>query len=105
MKHTEGNWFIKRENGIIDVYSDSKRHKTIARVNYPIGNIPVMGQEDEMDANAKIIAAAPDLLEALKKVMTWVHTHPKKATIVQSVIDEADNAIKKATSSKITVEL
>ncbi len=33
------------------------------------------------------------LRSALTTVMQWVHTHPRKATIVSSVIHEADDAL------------
>jgi hypothetical protein len=34
------------------------------------------------------------LLESAKKIQTWIHAHPRKATIVQDVIDEFDEAIR-----------
>jgi len=33
------------------------------------------------------------LLEVSKKIQTWIHAHPRKATIVWSVIHEFDDAI------------
>jgi len=33
------------------------------------------------------------LLRASKKIQSWIHSHPGKATIVQNVIDEFDKAI------------
>lgn len=44
-----------------------------------------------------------DLLSAAKKVQTWIHAHPRKATIVRSVIDEFDNAIEAFESDPPTV--
>jgi hypothetical protein len=36
------------------------------------------------------------LLESAKKIQTWIHAHPHKATIVTSVIEEFDKAIEMA---------
>jgi len=33
------------------------------------------------------------LLNASKKIQTWIHAHPRKATIVRYVIEEFDKAI------------
>lgn len=42
-----------------------------------------------------------NLLKAAKKIQTWIHTHPKKATIVHSVIDEFDEAIRQSEVKKL----
>jgi hypothetical protein len=52
--HTAGPWFVSNEDG--EVYSVTN-HRTIAMVL----------QAEDFDANARLIAAAPDLLEALKE--------------------------------------
>lgn len=34
-----------------------------------------------------------ELIVASKKIQTWIHTHPRKATIFRPTIQEFDNAI------------
>lgn len=46
-----------------------------------------------------------DLLSAAKKVQTWIHAHPRKATIVRSVIDEFDKVISDAEEKKTIMEI
>jgi len=41
------------------------------------------------------------LLKASKKIQTWIHSHPRKATIVRHVIEEFDKAIED-TEDRIT---
>jgi hypothetical protein len=60
--HTPGPW--GRHNGIIALIDENNiRTKRIARVDYRMG-------PDEREANARLIVAAPDLLEALDKLLT-----------------------------------
>ena len=58
MKHTKGEWFAK-EGQIYPVETG----KTLAL-------IPYFDEDDkEQEANARLIAAAPDMLEALQKAV------------------------------------
>ena len=63
MKHTEGNW-----------WADDHQHIH----NDPIGSVKVAkvsgANFDEAKANARLISAAPDLLEALEKVLEELRT-------------------------------
>lgn len=58
MKHTEGNW-----------WADERQHIH----NDPVGSVKVAkvsgANFEEAKANAKLISAAPDLLEALVKLL------------------------------------
>jgi hypothetical protein len=61
MTHTPGEWTTDRlDPEGIAIYAD---HRRIALVNDEI---------DEVDANAKLIAAAPDLLAALKAALPYL---------------------------------
>lgn len=56
--------------------------------------------EEEMEANAKLIAAAPDLLEALQNLMKGVEGLPPLTAIagaLEKQYKQAEQAIKKAT--------
>lgn len=54
---------------------------------------PVISAE-ECRANARLIAAAPDLLEALEKTLTWLTSYPGNGAI--TAYDQARAAIAKA---------
>ena len=81
MKHTQGEWYAK-EGQIYPIETG----KTLALIPYYDGT-------EEQEANAKLIAAAPELLEALKSCPTsddridWINWIIKK-----------DAAINKATT-------
>lgn len=62
-KHTPGPW----------VYRPDHLHSIAGPENELIAKIPrwMLAQESECKANARLIAAAPDLREALADVMAW----------------------------------
>jgi hypothetical protein len=72
-KHTPGPWTCKREGrllrgtGTILIWSEGD--KTVAEIPVSIHGIP-FSHEQEI-ANALMIAAAPDLLEACKAFAKW----------------------------------
>lgn len=77
---------------------------SIGQVNRPgdpnqICNIPPNGDKkpaDENDANARLIAAAPELLEALEMVVN-IATHPKATKAdIKRIAEEARAALAKA---------
>jgi hypothetical protein len=68
-KHTPGTWNV---SGI------------------PLGRPSVIGDMDEAMANARLIAAAPDMLEAMEVALEFM---PEKATIA---IEKIKSAIAKA---------
>lgn len=84
-KHTQGEWQSRSEDS--DLYIYSPMHGAIATIPKVIyGN-----NSEEHKANAKLIAAAPDLLEALIEMVEYnVDTH-------HSHVTKAKAAIKKAT--------
>lgn len=85
IKHTPAPWESK--NGIIFVTYG----KSIATVHTQISD-EYEDVDIEAHANAKLIAAAPELLEALRNVRLHM-----TAYIPEKVFDLIDNAIKKAT--------
>lgn len=71
-QHTPGNWVIRgREIGVRDT-SDTQSY----------GMMLTICQVDEWDfkehwqANASLIAAAPELLEALEEMIAWANCAP-----------------------------
>lgn len=62
MKHTKGPWSVSASYGDYDdVYS-----------NY---QLKVFVRQDEEEANARLMEAAPDMLEALKIASKALHNH------------------------------
>lgn len=85
-KHTKGEWTatqtsISDSNGVIAT-------TYVNTVKRYIG-------KQEVEANAKLIAAAPDLLEALNDLVSWANI--KDGSNYKYLRDNAINAIKKAT--------
>lgn len=68
MKHTKGPWVVFGDWGIKDI--DGRIIATFEALNDDLSN----ANSDESFANAELIAAAPDLLEALKGLYTNLFT-------------------------------
>jgi len=80
-KYTKGNWAV--------LYSAAYK-------GFQTFEVEMEGCDfKEKEANAKIIAAAPDLLEALKDMIEWANI--KDGSPSQYLRDAAQLAIKKAT--------
>ncbi len=65
-KHTTGPWFTKRE-GFSTVYVEARLRQGVIQEVAACGSTEA-GQEQQ-EANARLIAAAPELLEALEMAM------------------------------------
>ncbi len=66
-KHTPGPWSVKKTNcghGAVTAGTYTLRH-----------NWDGLGSQEEMDANARLIAASPELLDALKLALE-AHDYP-----------------------------
>ena len=89
-KFTEGEWFAKRD-GWSTVYVECRIGGGMLQEVAACG--PTASGPDEQEANARLIAAAPDLLEALESILEyaesgWDHT-PICAVVARSVISKA----------------
>lgn len=63
-KHSTGEWQWGRAGGDCSIYADRFCKKQIAQLT----QIDEDNKCEEMDANAKLMAAAPTMLEALKEI-------------------------------------
>lgn len=90
-KHTRGKWYKSSYDSTTDasefsinVYAAKDQHPKVAKM--------VCGSVEEQLANAKLIAAAPELLEALKNAIYIIDTK-----LNGYGVDELKEVIKKAT--------
>lgn len=97
MTHTQGTWTVGKfvDNDYEPRYQEVKSSinegkALIAKCSF--GRTP-----EENLANAKLISAAPDMLEALKKIKTTVEYFGQTDTRFATAYFEACEAIKKAT--------
>lgn len=99
-KHTPGPWELFEHSwSESSIYAGEKNEKQICRLS--IYNEATeenqMLLEKEMDANARLIAAAPELLEALQAVIERAESQHWDDASPQ-VIEQARQAIQKATT-------
>lgn len=92
MKYTKGNWIPeeRQTNLEVTIYSNNKRICEVKSYSYEGSNDPTT---EEADANAKLIAAAPDLLIAALKIKEEIDTEG----LLQGSWEQMLVAIKKAT--------
>ena len=97
-KFTKGDWFVYNEDRIlsgdegigIDCKTDKGSSTIVLFGDSPLTDVT----NQESLANAKLIAAAPDLLEACERARYAIRF---EIVSVAEVLDILDNAIKKAT--------
>lgn len=75
--HTPGPWDYGTEGFYTPEYA--KDYDLINQRNRVIGVVKLYCENDERHANARLIAAAPELLEACKFVMKYHNMHLDKA--------------------------
>ncbi|WP_277593643.1 hypothetical protein [Pseudomonas chlororaphis] len=103
-KHTPGPWYTHR-NGFSTVYVEARLRQGVIQEVAACG--PTEAGQEQQEANAKLIAAAPELLEALIEVtasLAWnahgecraIHEGPIMPS--SGAVEMARAAIAKATS-------
>lgn len=96
-KHTPGPWYV--EFG--EAYNVRADHGGIvAQIHNLKGRHGIGGRIDanEASSNARLIAAAPDLLEALQRSLNWLASYP--GGNAEGCYDQARAAIDKATGAQ-----
>lgn len=98
-KFTPGPWFTKRE-GFSTVYIEARLRQGVIQEVAACG--PTEAGLEQQLANAKLIAAAPDLLEALERLKGEIVLSDVDMDYIESHfrpwLTKAENAIAKATS-------
>lgn len=91
-KHTPGPWHAKRKA----VYAPTPNGGGTRFVAASAGDVP-MGTDEDSFANARLIAAAPELLEACKHLRRIVMDDYNERDVYREDVERATAAIAKAT--------
>lgn len=95
--HTPGPWHVGGEwPQCFAVYSEDCLYLAHSNTGIQESGPAIPGRE-VAKANARLIAAAPTMLEALNEVVYWLSYHTEKSTNVAAAVDAARAAIAKAT--------
>jgi hypothetical protein len=93
-KHTKGEWYDTFDNNERGVRNTGGFICFLPKpFHYPLQDERYEIELEENKANAKLISAAPKLLECLIEFVDWI----KQGDYEQSFIEDAEQAIKKAT--------
>jgi len=113
MKHTKGNWepifkyYEKRPKkiclgvGINSKYKEGVYTEFICNSMLPDSDKEYIKQKAEIEANMKLIAAAPDLLKALQYIVDYWNSSQPNLTLhdhIEHSLKTAKEVIKKATT-------
>jgi nucleoside phosphorylase len=85
-KHTQGEWFVSNHNNELKVRARNTMMGTVCTINTLF--------EDEAEANAQLIANAPDMLSVLREAVDHAHvydTNPALVELFEAVIQKATN--------------
>jgi hypothetical protein len=95
-KFTPGKWNVSKKTSNNTVYPQVKTtaHKRMVDTGNHYGSILILSwNKQQVNANAKLIAAAPDLLETLRKVKKILESSPVQFLEMNECVNAA---IKKA---------
>lgn len=95
MKQTQGKWVAKPNPSDSKKYGIWSQHPTRGTSLIAMAQMDFM-TEEELKVNSKLMAAAPELLEALQDVLTVFEE--RETAIPVSTQIKIEQAIKKATS-------
>lgn len=96
-EHTPGPWTVSDKNSYDDFNIRDGDKRVVAQAIHPW---TVDNAADEVAANARLIAAAPDLLAALEAVVRDVERVAKNDVIWPATLKQARAAIRKATAER-----
>lgn len=95
--HTPGPWDFDNYADHVSYFSDANKHKDKGDYDFRV-EFPDDMPEDQAEANARLIAAAPQLLEALEHFFNIMHDYEssRRKGYVKLALDQARAAIGKA---------
>jgi len=89
--HTQGEWaYDVNANKGFDIYLNGSI-KVIANVLHK--DVSYMPSKQEAEANARLIAAAPDMYDSLKEIKGLVGIDGKIAEIIKAALSKAEGNI------------
>ncbi len=91
---TPGDWHFEKSNGLR--YVRSSHPKIVATVESMLNGIDNEAKEIEADANARLIAAAPALYDALMSALPYVETALEDKGYKPGVVDRMVSNIREA---------
>ena len=74
-KHTPGPWTVTADGAGWYIECSPERGHSVAYIRAEIGEEDPDTSDNEKEANARLIAAAPELLEALSKFVEFAELH------------------------------
>jgi hypothetical protein len=103
LKHTPGPWTYFKEKQEIDVMNMTIFFDTVQFKENGISENLVRLNDDNSEANARLIAAAPEMLECLIEICTYLQTNKLNSILPTSGYHKnMINIIEKATG--LTIE-
>lgn len=96
--HTPGPWNVEHPYGEPGVYVTGPNTGLIAKLYMPDAGMHVADKPVTIDANARLIAAAPDLLAIAQRWMEWATGPVVPIAVRMSIQEDTRAAIAKATS-------
>lgn len=106
-KHTSGEWKIIRKKsgargekisiGVIDYWTLSPEGERDWMICDMRQSLIKKGYDPSPEANAKLIAAAPAMFEALKGICSYGSMKERDRVVLDQLIEQGREAIKKAT--------
>jgi len=91
--HTPAPWsFQKNNNGSLDFFGEDGKRVII-------NNVHLMNR----DANAHLIAAAPDMLDALNVALMCMIGYTHRNEVIDNAIEKINESINKATGQPIPI--
>ena len=104
-KHTPGPWWLQADGAGWYVECTPERGHSVAYIRSEVAEDDPDTPDAEKKANARLIAAAPELLEALQKFVAWSEaernhegtTFWERVEMLRDLDDAAAAAIAKAT--------
>ena len=96
-KHTPGPWEVMPRYWYQGFFKIHHKQRGKGVSSLMLARVTVRPSwKDEQTANARLIASAPELLEALEAALPYIPKYPKYAPGIESPHQKAVDALKKA---------